>query len=173
VSPRQTRVRAARPTFHWKIEDAALELRLTVYHESGVHWQHDLSGVTSIAYPADAPELKPGVSYSWTLETTDPLVSPPLRTSAVFFEVIAPEDAKSLESELATIDGKKPGAVSYRLMRASLFFDRGLVEDAIGETQAAIAADPDNGTLHAILGRLYAETGRNTEAISEIEKSKL
>lgn len=173
VSPFQTRVRNAHPTFTWTVQDPSLELRLTVYGESGVLWTHDLTNATSFAYPADAPELKPGVSYSWTLETTDPLVSPPLRTSAAYFEVLAPADAKSLESGLSTIESKKPSPVSYRLMRASLFFDRGLVEDAINETQAALAADPNNGSLHAILGRLYAETGRTKEAIDEINKSQM
>jgi Tetratricopeptide repeat len=172
ISPCQTRVRDARPTFRWQIDDPSTELQLTVYNESGVQWQHKVSGATSFAYPADAPELKPGVSYSWTLETTDPMVSPPLRTSAVFFEVLAKDQAESLERDLAGIDAKKPGAVSYRLMRASMFFDRGLVDDAIGETQAALAADPGNDSLHMILGRLYAETGRTKDAVDEMSKAR-
>jgi hypothetical protein len=172
VSPCQTKVRDARPVFAWNAEDPSLELRLVVYNESGVHWQSDVANVTSAAYPADAPALVPGVSYSWTLETSDPLVSPPLRTTASFFEIIAPNDVASLEKELASIDAQKPGATSYHLMRASLYFDRGLVADAITETKAAVAADPENASLHAILGRLLAETGRTDEAMQEMEKSR-
>lgn len=172
VAPVQTRVRDARPTFEWKIDDPSLELGFTLYDESGVHWQYDVTGATALAYPTDAPALSPGVSYSWTLETTDPLVSPPLRTTAAFFEVLSPEDAQALAGDLAAIDVKKPGPVTYHLMRASLLFDRGLVADAIDETEFAVAADPGNGSLHAILGRLYAETGRTHEAIQEIQKSQ-
>ena len=181
VAPVQTKVRDARPTFTWKTDDPSLELRFTIYHESGVHWQSDIAeaaspssrqGHAALAYPTDAPALTPGVSYSWTLETSDPLVSPPLRTTAAFFEVIAPDDVTALEKELAAIEEKKPGEVTYRLMRASLFFDRGLMADAIGETETAVATDPENGSLHAILGRLYAETGRTHEAIQEIQKSQ-
>jgi hypothetical protein len=172
VAPCQTKVRDARPVFTWTAEDPSLELRLIVYNESGIHWQTDISGVTSAAYPADAPALVPGVSYSWTLETSDPMVSPPLRTTASFFEISAPNDIASLEKELASIDAKKPSPVSYHLMRASLYFDRGLVADAITETQAAVATDPDNASLHAILGRLYAETGRTDEAMREMQKSR-
>ena len=172
VSPCQTKVRDARPTFAWTAEDPSLELNVVVYNESGVQWQTTSAGVTSVAYPADAPALVPGVSYSWTLETSDPMVSPPLRTTASFFEIIAPADVASLDKDLASIDAKKPSATSYHLMRASLFFDRGLVSDAITETQAAVAADPDNASLHAILGRLYAETGQTGEAMQEMEKSR-
>jgi Tetratricopeptide repeat len=171
IAPVQTKVRGANPTFAWKIDDPSLELRLTVYNESGVHWQSDVTDASTLAYPTSAPALTPGVSYSWTLETTDPLVSPPLRTTASFFEVIPPADATSLDEELATIDGEKSGDVTYHLMRASLFFNRGLVDDAIGETEAALAADPDNTSLHAILGRLYAETGRTQDAMQEMQKS--
>ena len=96
VSPCQTKVRDAHPTFAWTAEDPSLELTFVVYNESGVHWQKTTSGVTSVAYPADAPALVPGVSYSWTLETSDPMVSPPLRTTASFFEIIAPTDVASL-----------------------------------------------------------------------------
>ena len=172
LSPVQTKVRNATPTFSWRIEDESLELRFTLYNESGVHWQSDIADASSLAYPASAPALSPGVSYSWTLETTDPMVSPPLRTTAAFFEVIAPADVASLDKELAEIDAEKPGEVTYRLMRASLFFDRGLVEDAIDETETALASDPDNASLHAILGRLYAETGRTQEAMQEMQRSQ-
>ncbi len=172
ASPCQTKVREARPTFTWTAEDPSLELELVVYDNKGAIWKTTVSGKTSAAYPADAPALTPGMSYSWTLETSDPIVSPPLRTPASFFEIIAKDDVASLEQDLAAIDSKKPGATSYHLMRASLLFDRGLVADAITETQAAVAADPENPSLHAILGRLYAETGRTAEAMNEMEKSR-
>jgi hypothetical protein len=172
VSPCQTKVRDTRPTFTWTADDPSLEFNVVVYDENGVQWQTNVSGVSSVAYPADAPALEPGVSYSWTIETADPMVSPPLRTSASFFEIVADEDVATLDTELAAIDAKKPSATSYHLMRASLFFDRGLVADAITETEAAVAADPSNPSLHAILGRLYANTGRTAEAMAEMEKSR-
>jgi hypothetical protein len=172
VAPCQTRIRTAQPEFRWRIQDPATELRLTVYGGGKVLWQTDVSNVTSAAYPASAPALEPGVSYSWTLETTDPLVSPPLRTPAAFFERIAPADAKTLDTDLSQLDANKPGPVTYHLMRASLFFDHGLVADAITETESAVAGDPGNGSLHTILGRLYAEAGRTRDAIGAMDKGQ-
>ena len=172
ISPSQTRIRTLRPTFRWKIEDKATELRLIVYGERSVVWQSDLSGVTTATYPAEAPALEPGIKYSWTIESTDPLVSPPLRSPASFFEVIAPADAKTLDTDLSRLDANKPGPVTYHLTRASIYFDRGLVDDAITETEAALSSDPANSSLHTILGRLYAEAGRTHDAISEMNKAK-
>lgn len=171
VSPGRTRIRTDRPTFAWKIADPSTELQLTVYNGSGVHWQTDVKGTTSFAYPADAPALAPGTKYSWTVETTDPLVFPPLRSQPVFFEVISPEEAEMLDEALAAIASEdRPGKSTYHLMRASIFFDQGLIEDAINETLTALAADPDNQTLHTILAKLYAESGRNDEAIKAYEQ---
>jgi Tfp pilus assembly protein PilF len=62
--------------------------------------------------------------------------------------------------------------VTYHLTRASLFFDRGLVDEAIVETETALAHDPDNASLHAILARLYAETGRTRDAVDEMNKAQ-
>ncbi|HET6463924.1 MAG TPA: tetratricopeptide repeat protein [Candidatus Krumholzibacteria bacterium] len=172
VSPCQTRVRSAEPVFKWNIDDPSTELKLTVYGESSTLWQTNVSNTTMATYPADAPGLKPGVSYSWTLETTDPLVSPPLRTSASFFEIIAPADATRLDSDLSQLDATKPGAVTYHLTRASLYFDRGLVDEAITETENALAADPNNQSLRSILARLYADTGRTQDAMTELNKTR-
>jgi hypothetical protein len=172
VSPCQTRLRTAQPVFTWKIDDPSTELKLTVYGESSTLWQTSVSNTRTATYPADAPALKPGVSYSWTLETTDPLVSPPLRTSASFFEVIAPADATKLDNELSQLDANKPGAVTYHLTRASLYFDRGLVDEAIKETENALATDPDNHSLRSILAHLYAQTGRTQDAMTELNKTQ-
>jgi tetratricopeptide (TPR) repeat protein len=171
LSPSQTKIRDGQPTFRWEIADQSTELKLTVYNESGVHWEHDVSGVTSVDYPGDAPELSPGVTYSWTLETTDPLAFPPLRTTASFFEVIDSGILSKLDGTLGRIDGAEEMSESARhFMRASLYFDRGLLEDAIAETEIALEDDPDNPSLNTILARLYEEAGRAKDAMAIYRK---
>jgi predicted Zn-dependent protease len=81
-------------------------------------------------------------------------------------------DATALDADLSRIDANKPGPLTYHLTRASLYFDRGLVDEAITETENALAADPDNQSLHAILARLYADTGRTQDAITELNKTQ-
>jgi tetratricopeptide (TPR) repeat protein len=172
VSPRQTVVRGL-PTFAWELTDPATDLKLTVYNEEGVHWQHDVHGTTSMAYPDDAPALAPGTAYSWTLETTDPLKFPPLRSQAAFFEVLAAEDDKKLTAALddcSQDNGDGTSESAKHVVRASLFFEYNLLDDAIAETKQAIAVDPENPALHSILARLYAQTGRSAEALDEYNK---
>jgi hypothetical protein len=172
VSPMQSKIRGGSPDFVWSVTDPSAELRLTIYSDNGIHWQSNVpKGSTSVSYPSDAPALAAGVTYSWVLETTDPLVFPPLRSEAAFFEILSADEAKELESSLARIDqGAKPSEATHHLFYASLYFDRGLMEDAIAETMKALEIDPQNSDLHAILARLYAETGRSEEAMKEYDR---
>ncbi len=170
-SPCQTTIASDRPRFAWQASDTAAALRLKLYDEKGVRWQRDVRGASSIEYPVDAEPLKPGVTYSWTLETTDPLRFPPLRSQAAFFEIMPPDEAAALEVSLASIDRTAlPSESAYRLVRASFFFRHKLMNEAIGETRTALELEPGNTSLHAILARLYAETGRTSEAMGEYDK---
>lgn len=168
-SPCQTKIRERAPRFSWKTADPELSLSLTVYDENGVFWKADVEqGADSLRYPPDAPALESGTTYSWTVETSDPLIFPPLRSQAAFFEILEQKEAGQLDQALNSLTARRnPGEATLYLCRASLYFDHNLFEDAIKETRMAIEHDPDNMSLHAILARLYAETGRNEAALNE------
>src|SRR5262249_10009415 len=157
--PCQTRIRTSQPVFKWKIDDPSTELKLTVICGLNTVWQTTVSNTMSTTYPTDAPALTPGLSYSWTLESTDPLVSPPLRTQGSFFEIITPPSPATLDSDLSHPDASQADSVTYHLARASIYYDHGLIEDAITETESALAADPGNESLRAILAQLHVSTG--------------
>lgn len=167
VSPRQTRVADGRPTFVWSSGDPTEELQLTLYNDVGVVWKTTVDGDKGLVYPADAPVLTTGTTYSWTLETTDPLRFPPLRSKAAFFELISDEERSALEADLDRIE--KDGSlspVSRRVMRASVYFDRELLADAVAETEVAVELAPEDAALQSILARLYNEVGRTGEAMA-------
>jgi tetratricopeptide (TPR) repeat protein len=171
VSPCLTKVRTDRPLFRWKTSNTLQELKLTVYDEDGVHWHETLHGETSARYPDDAPPLEAGRTYSWTVETIDPLTFPPIRSKAAFFEILSSDDERDLTGALDRIERERlPSKSTYHLMRASLFFTNGLMEEAIAETQRSIDVEPDNATLRSILARLYAESGRPEEALSAYDR---
>jgi|GEM_PF-1342673 len=172
ISPVQTRVRPDAIRFAWKTAHPGDELQLTLYDENGIAWSKSVTGTTSVDYPASAPALRAGVGYSWTVETTDPLVIPPRRSKAAYFEVLPGKEADTLREALATIDSNRPnGRSTYHVMRASVFFDHGLLSDAIDETNRALAGDPNNADLHVILARLYAKSGRSEDALREFKNS--
>lgn len=170
-SPNQTKIDGDHLTFRWKTPDPSSELRLTLYNEEGIHWQQKVKDAISLDYPDDAPALESGSTYSWTLETTDPLRFPPLRSPAAFFEILSSSEKKKLDSSLERITrGENTEGAAYHILRASLFLDFGLVEDAIGETVTAMEFRSEDPTLRSILARLYADTGRRSEALDQYNR---
>jgi hypothetical protein len=170
-SPAHTAIRDGYPTFRWITTEPVMDLKLTLYNEEGILWETDVMDATSAAYPADAPSLIAGVSYSWSVETSDPLQFPPLRSAMAYFEVLPVDQAKALEASLNQLDPEAmTSASSYHLVRASLFYSYGLVADAIDETRQAVAVDEGNTTLQSILAHLYAQVGLTHEAIQEYDR---
>ncbi len=170
-SPTHTTIRDGYPTFRWIATEPAADLKLTLYNEEGIQWEADVTGATDVAYPADAPALEAGVSYSWIVETADPLQFPPLRSAMAYFEVLPQDQAKALETSLGKLGREAmTSESSYHLVRASLFYNYGLVADAIDETREAVAADEDNTTLQSILAHLYVQVGLTHEAIQEYDR---
>jgi len=171
LSPCQTKILSPAPEFSWEAEGLDEELRLTVYDEAGIHHKADLKGGSNYGYPDDAPALESGVSYSWTIETTDPLRVPPLRSSAAFFEILSAGKAKVLEESLAEIDAEGlPSAGTRHFLRASAYYGHGLLEMAIIEMELAMADSGGTKEMHSILARLYAEAGRTGEALTEYDR---
>lgn len=170
-SPNQTKIEGDHLAFLWKTPDPSAELLLTLYNEEGIHWKQKVKDAISLDYPDDAPALESGSTYSWTLETTDPLRFPPLRSPAAFFEILSSSEKQKLDASLERITrgGNNEGA-AYHILRASLFLDFGLVEDAIAETVKAIEFRTEDATLRSILARLYADTGRRSEALDQYNR---
>jgi hypothetical protein len=171
LSPCQTRIRDSRPRFRWRAADPAQALKLTVYSNDGVLWDTPVEQATELRYPADAPALQPGVSYSWTVETTDPLLFPPRRSQAGFFEILPPDETTQVEQLVDSLQAKDDvSALGRHLLLASAYYDHGLVEDAASQTQEAVDLDPENPQLRSILARLYAELGRAADALNVYEQ---
>jgi hypothetical protein len=171
ISPCQTKVLTATPDFAWEAGGLDEELLLTIYDEKGVFHETKIAGAAGYGYPDDAPGLAPGISYSWTVETTDPLRVPPLRSTAAFFEVISVEESKALDKSLAMIDPDEIKNFStYHFLRASVYFEYGLLENAIAEMEMAMEGGDGTREMHSILARLYAEAGRSEEAMSEYDR---
>jgi len=170
VAPCQTKVREARPTFRWRADPSAGPLRLTVYHDGGVLWQADAAAGDACAWPADAPAPEPGVRYSWTVETTDPLRFPPLRSPASFFEVIGDAQARALDAALAAAVTGDLSPAGRATLRASVLYEHGLLDEAIAAVSEALSAGADDPDLRSILAHLYVQSGRVNEAMAEYDR---
>jgi len=94
--------------------------------------------------------------YLWQLETTG---QPVQQTE---FEILAPGDAARVRESLGIlVPASLPGYPdsSVAIMRAGYLLRDGLYAEARRELLAAQAKDPDEPTLHLLLGQVYETTG--------------
>ena len=122
-----------------------------------------------LAYPPDAPALKPGVGYTLQVEA---LGQPP---QASTFEVLDPARSASVREALAQLEaslGAGVSASSVAVMKAGALASEGLLHDARSVVLAGLAKDPDEPTLHTILGNLYAQTGLDRQAAESLDEAR-
>ncbi len=169
--PCQTKVPDGFPVFRWQATDSPPDVKLTIYGDASVHWQTEVVGATELAYPADAPPLEPGVAYSWSVETSDPLLLPPQRSRTGLFEVLPAEQAVAMTRAMeASTSMSAASDQGLQLVRASIYYQYGLMDEAIAATRVALQAQPQSQQLRSILARLLGETGRNQEALVEYDR---
>lgn len=120
-------------------------------------------------YPADAPRLTPGIRY--TLEVLS-ASHPPQATQ---FEVLDAGRAHAIRQELAALEeafGPNAPANSLVVLRAGHLASAGLIHDARLLVTAALAKDPDEPTLHALLGNLYLKAGLDEHAAESFDEAQ-
>ena len=169
LAPRDSRVMPGALNFEWTGSDR-LKYRVRLLGPQGnVLWEQAELDRKPLAYPASAPALSPGVRYTWELETREHGVQ---RAS---FDVAQPADAARVKEALASLTpaaakGYPPATLS--LMRAGLLFQETLYADARRELVTAIASDPDEPTLHLLLGHVYDRTGLKGLAANEFDEAE-
>ena len=155
LQPRATKVLSGAVVFEWSGSDT-LRYKVRVSGPQGQLWEKGELPRKPLAYPSSAPALEPGVRYTWQLEATG---QPPQETE---FQVLAAADTARVRESLDLLTpASLPGypASSVALMRAGYMLKDGLYADARRELLTALAADPDEPTLHLLLGQVYDTIG--------------
>ncbi len=169
LSPRETRLLAGPVTFEWAGPDR-LRYSVRVLGPQGLVWGQASLPRQTLGYPATAPALSPGVTYTWELETSG---HPVQRTQ---FELLPDAEAARVQAALALVQpASLPGYPrnTVTLMRAGLFFQERLYHDARRELLARIKADPDEPTLHLLLGQVYDRVGLKELAEEEFREAQI
>jgi hypothetical protein len=119
-------------------------------------------------YPADAPPLKAGVPYRFEVQGAGH------PAQATTFEVVDASRANGIAAELRELDLALAGATpnSLAVAQAGALASAGLLHDARRLVLAALARDPDEPTLHAVLGHLYMRTGLDRQAAESFEEAQ-
>lgn len=169
LSPRTGPVLPETLQFEWQGYQFA-RYTIRVSGPSGVVLERP--GVTGarVAYPADAPALVAGATY--TLE----LYSGQTRVDATQFEVADAQRADDVRRDLREIEqalGPGVPASSRAVVQAGVLASRGFLHDARNVVLTALVADTDQPSLHTLLGDLYARTGLPREADEAHDQARL
>ena len=143
------------PTFFWSAPDGATKVTFRLSTINGIEMYEATTSATSLTYPADAPALKPGNTYRWTIiPENDMLGGAP---APVTFVIVDGAERTAIQSALASTTDP-----------ASVYVQHRVWYDAVVAYNAVLAKDPANQT--ALLGRatLYNSVSA-TESLADAD----
>ena len=168
LTPRETRLLPGSVTFEWAGSDQ-IRYAVRVLGPHGVVWEQTGLPRSPFAYPASAPALQSGVSYTWELEAR----GEPVQRAQ--FELVSADEAERLRTALNLLGAPSlpgyPGSTVV-LMRAGFLFQERLYHEARRELLGGIAIDPDEPTLHLLLGQVYERVGLKDQAAVEFDEAE-
>jgi hypothetical protein len=168
LSPRAGPVMPDALAFEWQGQQF-VRYTLRVVAGSALVLERAGLGGSRLAYPGDAPPLVPGTTYTLQLFSGQSVAD------EIRFEVADRRRVEDLRRDLREVDqalGPDVPASSRAVMQAAVLASRGFLHDARGVVVAALAADTDQPSLHALLGDLYARTGLPREADEAYEQAR-
>lgn len=166
LAPRETKLLTAMPRFQW-IGMEGQPSAVKVSGADGLIWSAENIADTQIAYPASAPVLRPGAAYSWSAERRG------VTGEKASFSLLGAEEARAIKDRLAEIDAADGvSKTTAAILKASFLISKELYYDARETLLEAAKNDPQEPTLHFLLGEVYEKTGLKNlaqEAYSEAE----
>ena len=167
LSPRDGKLLGA-PVLEWTGSDRA-RYAVRVFGPQGLLWEQANLPQAPLPYPPNAPSLNPGVLYRWQLETKD------FPVQQGQFSVLSSTEIAGIRGALSALEpGALPGYPknTVALMRAGFLFEQELYAEARKELLAALRADPDEPSLHVMLGHVYERTGLPALAGEEFDEAQ-
>lgn len=166
LSPRTTKLLTDLPTLQWMgMERQPGTVR--VYGPEGLLWEAKDIALTQIKYPSSAPRLKSGVEYSWAMEKKG---FPPEKAH---FKILTPEEAKKVQQQLIALEVTAGlSKTTLATLKTGLLISQELYHEAKEIVAEAIKNDPDEPTLHFLLGEIYDKTGLKNLATEEYSEAQ-
>lgn len=141
------------PIFSWGNSPGAQKFTFRLYDsdDDEIYEQEVAGSLRSFTYPKEAPPLKAGATYSWTVQAiATQLVEPP---EPVRIMMVSGAERKSIEQAL---ESSKGDALPDRLKRAQVLVDHRVWYDAIAEYSQLISKNRDNPELYKQRAQIYA-----------------
>lgn len=157
-APQHGRSYSTTPTFYWGQAGAMNKFRLTVYSSSGDVVHETTVEGKGFRYPAAAPPLEPGKTYSWTVQVEGMRMTE--AAQPVELMLLPREEREAMERRLSAVSGE---ALEERIHRAEIFVDARLWYDAIESYTAIIEQYPEERRLYARRGEIYDQIAATYE----------
>jgi hypothetical protein len=166
ISPRDTKLLATPVVFEWSGSESQRYGVRVFGPDNAVLWEQSGLQRKDLPYPTSAPALKPGARYAWELHAERHPVQ-----RAEFVLLPAP-DVSRVKSDLASLPTAGVSATTASVMRASYLLKEGCYLDARRELLAAIVADPNEASLHQLLGHVYDAMGIKDLATDSFDEAR-
>jgi hypothetical protein len=150
-APRKGLAYSLHPWFQWHDPDASRDFVFRLFDANGDELFETNLDRTSLQYPADAPELKPGASYSWTVQHAgQSSLEPPLPAQInILSEGERKQFTASVSDQAADLQAAR--------RRAEAFVAKRLWYDSIEAYSKLIAQYPQSAELYRRRGEIYSQ----------------
>lgn len=168
LTPRNSRVLADSLAFEWRGSKSS-PYTVRIVGPDGVVLERRNLAATAFRYPDDAPPLAAGVRYRFQLL---PQWRPP---QEAWFELVEPDDARAIRRDLSDLEDALPSGLppaTLATLRAGFLAGTGLLHDARRDLIEALAREPDEPTLHFLLGEVYARQGLPEQAMESFVEAR-
>lgn len=168
LSPRNGPVMPGFLTFEWHGSRFSRYTVRIVGPGGVVLEKKDLTGAR-FDYPPDAPPLTPGVRY------TVQVLAWGRPAQQAWFEVLDSSRTQAIWQDLLELEkaaGPTASPNTLAALRAGFLASNGLLHDARLSLIAALTKDPDEPTLHLLLGTLYEKSGLSEQAAEEYSEAR-
>jgi hypothetical protein len=154
VSPRMTRLLSDQPTLRWNAVTGVITYTVGIRGDDGTDWQTQTTS-TQIAYPADAPALRPGVSYLLLVQDDSGRSSREEDLPGLGFRVLAPEEAEPIQSDVERLRALSLPSEAASFALAHLYAGHGLIAEAVDLLEALAESGSQEPAVYRTLGNLY------------------
>ena len=157
LAPHKGRAYALNPLFQWSNPNSKIKsyrFRLLASDRESVIYESEVTG-TSWKYPADAPPLKPGSTYLWTVQPSMRALGDAADPAEM---VVEGGDAR------AKLANRLSGLPEWSPQRAEFFVENRIWYDAIEVYTHLMAENPSDPQFPAARAELYAQLPQTSEA---------
>lgn len=165
ITPRDTLVSADGLALEWSGSQTTRYTARVVGPDRRVVWERQSLAMTPLPVTPGEVHLVPG-RYRWEVESAGQGVQ------SAPFEVATPEVSARARAMVEAVNAARYPPATAALLRASSLMRERFHADARRELLAAIAAHPDEPTLRLLLADVYARTGLDNLAASELDRAE-